>query len=168
MRLAAGDDPGALLAARRARKPPMPAPTGPALLALELMDPKLPERGRPLSSKYLEGNAKPGLKSAWLMPRTCWTCSATPKPRSLAGRDTRKARFPGRLAGSRLVAASGQPAARHKPRWSATSRWPSRRADRRRSQAWPGAGLPVFGADWPKSARTSPAAEAGWNKMKPC
>lgn len=56
MRLAAGELPGALAAGERAQMAEASA-EGPALLALELMDPKLP-RAETLVKKYLEGNAK--------------------------------------------------------------------------------------------------------------
>jgi tetratricopeptide (TPR) repeat protein len=56
MRLAAGELPGALAAAERAQALE-PAAEGPALLALEVMDPKLPG-AEPLVRKYLEGNPK--------------------------------------------------------------------------------------------------------------
>jgi len=59
MRLAAGDKPGALLAAQRAEAADSLADRrteGPPLLALELMDPKLPE-AEDLIRKYLDGNA---------------------------------------------------------------------------------------------------------------
>jgi tetratricopeptide (TPR) repeat protein len=56
MRLAAGELPGALAAAERAQALE-PTSEGPALLALELMDPKLPS-AEPLVRKYLEGNPK--------------------------------------------------------------------------------------------------------------
>lgn len=59
MRLAAGDRPGALLAAQRAQAAASPAghrAEGPALLALELMDPKQPEAEALLQS-YLDSNA---------------------------------------------------------------------------------------------------------------
>jgi tetratricopeptide (TPR) repeat protein len=56
MRLAAGELPGALAAAERAQALE-PAAEAPALLALELMDPKLPS-AEPLVRKYLEGNPK--------------------------------------------------------------------------------------------------------------
>jgi tetratricopeptide (TPR) repeat protein len=56
MRLAAGDIPGALEAAERAQAVDRLA-EAPALLALELMDPKLP-RAEVLAQKYLEGNPK--------------------------------------------------------------------------------------------------------------
>ncbi len=56
MRLAAGELPGALAAAERAQAMDALA-EGPALLALELVDPKLP-RAEGLVKKYLEGNPK--------------------------------------------------------------------------------------------------------------
>lgn len=56
MRLAAGDSNGALAAARRAQAAG-PFTEGPALVALELMDPKQPEAEN-LVRKYFEGNAK--------------------------------------------------------------------------------------------------------------
>jgi len=56
MRLAAGELPGALEAAERGQALD-PAAEGPTLLALELMDPKLP-RAEALVQKYLEGNPK--------------------------------------------------------------------------------------------------------------
>lgn len=56
MRLAAGDNRGAMVAAQRGQAADASA-EGPALLALELMDAKLPE-AEGLFQKYLEGNAK--------------------------------------------------------------------------------------------------------------
>ncbi len=56
LRLAAGDAAGALEAARRAQAP-NPAAEGPALLGLELMDPKLPQ-AEVIVRKYLD-TAKP-------------------------------------------------------------------------------------------------------------
>ncbi|MDO9115439.1 MAG: tetratricopeptide repeat protein [Polaromonas sp.] len=56
MRLAAGEQPGALEAAERGQALD-PAAEGPTLLALELMDPKLP-RAEALVQKYLAGNPK--------------------------------------------------------------------------------------------------------------
>jgi tetratricopeptide (TPR) repeat protein len=56
MRLAAGELPGALEAAERGQAID-PAAEGPTLLALELMDPKLP-RAEALVQKYLAGNPK--------------------------------------------------------------------------------------------------------------
>ncbi|WP_442957788.1 tetratricopeptide repeat protein [Polaromonas sp.] len=56
LRLAAGDSAGALEAVRRAQAGDAHA-EGPALVALELMHPKLPE-AESLVKKYIEGNAK--------------------------------------------------------------------------------------------------------------
>lgn len=56
MRLASGDTPGTLMAAKRGQGFDARA-EGPTLLALELMDPKLPE-AEGLVQKYLEGNPK--------------------------------------------------------------------------------------------------------------
>ncbi|MFC5520330.1 tetratricopeptide repeat protein [Polaromonas jejuensis] len=56
MRLAAGDAPGALDAAKRGQAVDARS-EGPAVIALELMDPKLPE-AEGLVQKYLEGHAK--------------------------------------------------------------------------------------------------------------
>lgn len=65
LRLAAGDDPGALLAAQRGQAADARA-EGPALLALELMDPQQPE-AEVLFQKYLEGNpqARPEMRIAY-------------------------------------------------------------------------------------------------------
>jgi tetratricopeptide (TPR) repeat protein len=63
MRLAAGDSAGAIDAARRAQAADAQA-EGPALLALELMDPKLPE-AEPLIKRYLEGQPMPELRMAY-------------------------------------------------------------------------------------------------------
>ena len=65
MRLAAGELPGALEAAERGQAID-PAAEGPTLLALELMDPKLP-RAEALVQKYLAGNPKavPELRMAY-------------------------------------------------------------------------------------------------------
>ncbi|MDP1564814.1 MAG: tetratricopeptide repeat protein [Polaromonas sp.] len=65
MRLAAGELPGALAAVERAQALE-PAAEGPALLALEMMDPKLPG-AEPLVRKYLEGNprALPEIRMAY-------------------------------------------------------------------------------------------------------
>ncbi len=57
MRLAAGDLPGALAAGERAQGQD-PVAEGPALLALDLMDPKFP-RAEGLVQKYLGSNPKP-------------------------------------------------------------------------------------------------------------
>jgi tetratricopeptide (TPR) repeat protein len=60
MRLAAGDNAGALEAAKRGLAAPSPADSridGPLMVALELMDPKLPE-AEALVRKYLENNPK--------------------------------------------------------------------------------------------------------------
>jgi tetratricopeptide (TPR) repeat protein len=56
MRLAAGDSGGALAAAKRAQAA-APRAEGPALVALELMDPKQPE-AEAVVRKYFEGNPK--------------------------------------------------------------------------------------------------------------
>jgi len=56
MRLAAGDTQGALAAARRGQAA-APRAEGPALVALELMDPKQPE-AEGVVRKYFEGNSK--------------------------------------------------------------------------------------------------------------
>jgi tetratricopeptide (TPR) repeat protein len=63
LRLAAGDNAGALEAARRAQAV-NPRAEGPALLALELMDPKLPQ-AEPLVKKYLEGKPLPELRMGY-------------------------------------------------------------------------------------------------------
>ncbi|MDP3310586.1 MAG: tetratricopeptide repeat protein, partial [Polaromonas sp.] len=65
MRLAAAELPGALAAAERAQALE-PGAEGPAMLALELMDPKLPG-AEPLVRKYLEGNprALPDIRMAY-------------------------------------------------------------------------------------------------------
>jgi tetratricopeptide (TPR) repeat protein len=65
MRLAAGDKPGALLAAQRAQAADHRA-EGPVLLALELMGLKLPE-AQSLVQNYLEGNAsaRPEVRMAY-------------------------------------------------------------------------------------------------------
>jgi tetratricopeptide (TPR) repeat protein len=56
MRLAAGDTSGALAAARRGQAA-APSSEGPALVALELMDPKMPE-AEGVIRRYFEGNPK--------------------------------------------------------------------------------------------------------------
>jgi tetratricopeptide (TPR) repeat protein len=63
MRLAAGDPPGALEAARRGQALNARA-EGPALLALELMDPKLPE-AEAMVRRYLEGHPLPELRMGY-------------------------------------------------------------------------------------------------------
>jgi tetratricopeptide (TPR) repeat protein len=63
MRLAAGDTAGAIDAAKRAQAI-NPAAEGPALLALELMDPKQPE-AEPLVRRYLEGKPLPELRMGY-------------------------------------------------------------------------------------------------------
>ena len=63
MRLAAGDTAGALEAARRGQAS-APAAEGPALLALELMDPKLPQ-AEPIVKKYMEGKPLPELRMGY-------------------------------------------------------------------------------------------------------
>ncbi|MET0312480.1 MAG: hypothetical protein ABW051_10545, partial [Burkholderiaceae bacterium] len=63
MRIAAGDPQGGLDAARRAQAVD-PRSEGPALLALELMDPKVPQ-AEPLVRKYLEGRPVPELRMAY-------------------------------------------------------------------------------------------------------
>jgi hypothetical protein len=77
MRLAAGDSAGALAAAQRGQAA-SPRAEGPALVALELMDPKLPEAEVVVRS-YFEGNPRPCLRSGWAMPGRCSTTSATPR-----------------------------------------------------------------------------------------
>jgi tetratricopeptide (TPR) repeat protein len=62
-RMAAGDAPGALEAARRAQAVD-PRAEGPALLALEMMDPKVP-LAEPIVRKYLEGKPIPELRMAY-------------------------------------------------------------------------------------------------------
>ena len=49
---------------RSAARPSAPPPKGPALLALELMDPKLPQ-AEPLVRRYLEGKPLPELRMAY-------------------------------------------------------------------------------------------------------
>ena len=63
MRLGMSDNAGAIEAARRAQAID-PKSEGPALLALELMDPKLPE-AEPLVKRYLEGQPMPELRMAY-------------------------------------------------------------------------------------------------------
>ena len=63
MRLAAGDTAGALEAARRGQAGD-PAAQGPVLLALELMDPKLPQ-AEALVRRHLEGKPAPELRMAY-------------------------------------------------------------------------------------------------------
>jgi tetratricopeptide (TPR) repeat protein len=63
LRLAAGDNPGALDAVRRAQAI-NPAAEGPALLALELMDAKLPE-AEGLVHRYMNGKPLPELRMAY-------------------------------------------------------------------------------------------------------
>jgi tetratricopeptide (TPR) repeat protein len=63
LRLAAGDNAGAVDAARRAQVV-NPRAEGPALLALELMDPKLPQ-AEPLVRRYLEGKPLPELRMGY-------------------------------------------------------------------------------------------------------
>jgi tetratricopeptide (TPR) repeat protein len=63
MRLAAADKPGALEAAQRAQAA-SPTGEGPALLALELMDPKFPQ-AEPLVRRYLEGKPLPEFRMAY-------------------------------------------------------------------------------------------------------
>ena len=63
MRLAAGDKADALEAARRAQAV-SPAGEGPALLALELMDPGFPQ-AEPLVRRYLEGKPLPEFRMAY-------------------------------------------------------------------------------------------------------
>ncbi|MEO5669129.1 MAG: tetratricopeptide repeat protein [Ramlibacter sp.] len=63
MRLAAGDTPGALDAARRAQAI-NPQAEAPALLALELMDPKVPQ-AEALVRRYMEGKPLPELRMGY-------------------------------------------------------------------------------------------------------
>lgn len=63
MRLAAGDTAGALEAAKRGQAG-NPQAEGPALLALELMDPKLPE-AEVLVRKYMDGQPLPELRMGY-------------------------------------------------------------------------------------------------------
>jgi tetratricopeptide (TPR) repeat protein len=63
LRLAAGDNPGALDAVRRAQAI-NPAAEGPALLALELMDAKLPE-AEALVRRYMEGKPLPEFRMGY-------------------------------------------------------------------------------------------------------
>jgi tetratricopeptide (TPR) repeat protein len=63
LRLAAGDTPGALEAAKRAQAG-NPGAEGPVLLALELMDPKLPE-AEALVRTYIEGKPMPEMRMAY-------------------------------------------------------------------------------------------------------
>ncbi|MDB5873342.1 MAG: hypothetical protein JWQ07_2784 [Ramlibacter sp.] len=63
LRLAAGDSAGALEAARRGQAL-TPTAEGPALLALELMDPKLPQ-AEPIVRRYMEGKPLPELRMGY-------------------------------------------------------------------------------------------------------
>jgi tetratricopeptide (TPR) repeat protein len=63
LRMAAGDTPGTLDAARRAQALD-PLADGPALLALELMDPKVP-LAEPIVRKYMEGKPLPELRMGY-------------------------------------------------------------------------------------------------------
>jgi len=63
LRLAAGDATGALEAARRGQAANARA-EGPALLALEMMDPKLPQ-AEPIVRKYLDGKPLPELRMGY-------------------------------------------------------------------------------------------------------
>jgi tetratricopeptide (TPR) repeat protein len=63
LRLAAGDTPGALDAARRGQAAE-PQAEGPALLALEVMDPRQPQ-AEPIVRKYLDGKPMPEVRMAY-------------------------------------------------------------------------------------------------------
>ncbi len=63
LRLAAADTAGALDAARRGQTA-TPTAEGPALLALELMDPKLPQ-AEPIVKRYIEGKPLPELRMGY-------------------------------------------------------------------------------------------------------
>lgn len=63
MRMAAGDVAGAIAAARQAQAVD-PVAEGPALLALELMDPKQPQ-AEPIVRRYLEGRPLPELRMGY-------------------------------------------------------------------------------------------------------
>ena len=63
MRLAAGDSAGALEAARRGQEM-NPAAEGPALLALEMMDPKQP-LAEPMVRRYMDGKPAPELRMGY-------------------------------------------------------------------------------------------------------
>ncbi|MDP3761073.1 MAG: tetratricopeptide repeat protein [Ramlibacter sp.] len=63
LRMAAGDNAGALDAARRGQAA-APAAEGPALLALELMDPKLPQ-AESVVRRYIDGKPLPELRMAY-------------------------------------------------------------------------------------------------------
>ena len=63
LRLAAGDHQGALEAARRGQAA-APTAEGPVLLALELMDPKLPQ-AEPIVRRYIDGKPMPELRMAY-------------------------------------------------------------------------------------------------------
>jgi hypothetical protein len=76
LRLAAGDTAGAMDAARRGQAI-SPASEGPVLLALELMDPKLPQ-AEALVRTYLQG--KPLAEMRMAMRAHCSTRSGSPKP----------------------------------------------------------------------------------------
>lgn len=63
VRLAAGDTPGAVDAARRAQAA-NPRSESPALLALELMDPRVPQ-AEPIVRKYMEGKPLPEIRMGY-------------------------------------------------------------------------------------------------------
>ncbi|HSI53320.1 MAG TPA: tetratricopeptide repeat protein [Ramlibacter sp.] len=63
LRLAAGDTPGALEAARRGQAL-SPAAEGPVLLALELMDPKVPQ-AEPIVRRYIDARPLPELRMGY-------------------------------------------------------------------------------------------------------
>jgi tetratricopeptide (TPR) repeat protein len=63
MRLSAGDTPGALEAARRAQAAD-PQAEGPAMLGIEMMDPRTPE-AEPIVKRYLDGKPLPELRMAY-------------------------------------------------------------------------------------------------------
>jgi tetratricopeptide (TPR) repeat protein len=63
LRLAAGDTPGAIDAARRGQAAD-PQAEGPALLALEIMEPRQPQ-AEPIVRKYLEGKPMPEVRMAY-------------------------------------------------------------------------------------------------------
>jgi tetratricopeptide (TPR) repeat protein len=112
MRLAAGDTAGALDAARRGHAL-NPRAEGPALLALELMDPKQPE-AEALVRKHLDGQPLPEIRMGYARAAGC--AAARGNARAAADHHAGAAGVPRGLAGARHAAGAGQPAARGRSR----------------------------------------------------
>ena len=149
--------------AARARRS-IPRAEGPALLALELMDPKLPQ-AEPIVRRYLEGKPLPELRMGYaraLLDAQRYA-EATQQLQVVT---TEKPDYPEGLAGAGHAAAAGQPGRRRRGVAQALHRAGARPAHRRGTQPRLGPGLPVAVADRRKTQGLRAAPAPGWTRSR--